>query len=135
MSWNNVCVEGFCFGECEGGEYPCGQTYPTAFCLSNHICPHFYFAETSERETAIFVPLRLILWDRILIARDNIGWQLRWWFWDRLWFNQRKIEEFFNNIPVASAEESEAVANFEAEDKRDRIEFAKWFDKAIKENM
>jgi len=130
MTWSNVCVEGFCFGETdEQGNYPCGRYSPSCLCLENKICPHFAYSETMERMIAEFPPLRLILWDRLGIWMEDIRWRLRWWFWDCLWFNRRKVDKFFNNIGSASSKDYPGLAEFEEEEKQSEIEFKEWFKK------
>ena len=133
--WNNVCVEGFCLGDKgEDDRYPCGMKYPTAFCLSNKYCPHFGYSETTERDVAHFVPIRIILWDRLkTFVTETAYWKLRWWFWDCLWFNRRKTREFFKNIPAATAEDCPALADMEKEEEANIRRFKKWLPKAIKE--
>jgi len=133
--WNNVCVEGFCFGEQDdNNDYPCGKKYPTAFCLSNKHCPHFGYSETTERDVAHFVPIRIIIWDRLKVwITETAYWKLRWWFWDCLWFNRRKTGEFFKNIPVATAENNLLIKEMEKEDAKLAEKFKKWLPKAVKE--
>jgi len=136
--WTNVCVEGHCLGEDdENGNCPCGRSMPSPFCLGpggiKH-CPHFAWSDTTERNVAHFVPFRLIFWDRLKIfVTETTYWKLRWWFWDCLWFNQRKTREFFDNIKVVTAENSPAVARWEKEKQKSAKEFDKWFPKAKKE--
>ena len=137
MSWNNVCVEGFCSGEEDENEkYPCGQKYPISFCLGNFdsgICPLFGFAESSEREAAKFVPFRLIIWDRVNNWLENLGWNIRWIFWDWSWFNQRKTKKFFESIPIVTSEDSDVLADYEREMEENKLVFEKWIIKARSE--
>jgi len=127
MSWSNVCVEGFCFGDKDDrGNYPCGRNCPSHLCLENEHCPHFAYGETTERRVAQFPPLLLIIKDRLGIWSDDIYWKLRWWFWDRLWFNQRKTREFFDSIPFTSAEDSPILAEYEEEERKAAVEFTEW---------
>ena len=97
--WTNLCIEAFCFGETDDkGNYPCGKNCPSHLCLENGHCPYLGYAETTERDVARFPKLRLILQDRIGIYTDDLYWKLRWWFWDCLWFNRRKVDRFFDSI-------------------------------------
>ena len=102
MSWNNICIEGFCFGERIHNKYPCGNTYPTTFCLKNGICPHLGYGETTERDVATFVPFYLILKDRIAAWAEDFYWTIRSLLWDSLWFNRIKVDEFFNSLKKTS---------------------------------
>lgn len=130
MIWTNVCVEGFCFSKTDDDIAPCGASVPSPFCLSNGICPHFAYSGTTEREVAHFPKFGLILRDRLGIWADGVYWKLRWWFWDCLWFNQRKTREFFDNIKVATAETSPIIAKMEEEDRKRQEKFVGWFKRA-----
>ena len=132
--WTNVCIEGHCLAD--GDDCPCGRHVPSPFCLGNgktgH-CPHFGWTDTTERDAAKFVPIRLILKDKVIIWATNIRDRLEWIFWGQLWFNRRKIDEFFKNIKVATPENCPTVAKLEAEQKKNEEKFKKWFAKARKE--
>lgn len=137
MHWSCVCTEGFCFGkEDENGLYPCGRDVPSPFCLGSGksgTCPHFAWSGATERDVACFVPFRLIFWDKMKIWADRAYWRLRWWFWDQLWFNRRKVDEFLNSIPVVTAEDSPMVAEWEEEEHENQKKFEDWFPKAKEE--
>jgi hypothetical protein len=131
--WTNVCVEGHCLAL--GDICPCGRTAPSPFCLGNGrigSCPHYGWSDTTERNAAKFVPLRLILWDKLKIYWENACFQLEWWFWGQLWFNRRKDEEFFKDIKVMSDDDPIMVAWHKEEEKAQQ-KFEKWFVKAKKE--
>lgn len=134
MSWTNLSIEAFCFGDEKDGNYPCGRDCPSSLCLENNMCPHLGYSNTTEREVAQFTPLRLILKDRIGIIADDIYWKLRWWFWDRLPFNMRKMEEFFDSIKTVSSEEYTALTEWEDEEKQNDIDFKEWFTKVTNED-
>jgi len=129
MSWSNVCVEGFCFGDKDdSGNYPCGRSCPSCLCLENGHCPHFAYSETTERMVAVFPPLRLVLWDRLIIfVTETLYWKLRWWFWDCLWFNRRKTRAFFANIPIATKENCPIVEDLDREVTEATEKFPDWF--------
>ena len=134
MSWNNIVIESFCFGESKDDKYPCGKRYPTALCLEEGHCPHLGYSESSERGAAKFVPFRVILWDRLSTWTYDFGWKLRWIFWDQLWFNQRKMDKFFDSIGSVSSEDCPGLKEFEAEEKKSVDEFPIWFEKAETNN-
>ena len=127
MTWTNLCIEAFCFGESEDdGNYPCGRNCPSHLCLENGHCPHLVYSETTERAVAQFPKFHLIVKDRLGIWADRLYWRLRWWLWDCLWFNRRKVDEFFNSIPVATREDSPIIAELEDEENKAREEFKEW---------
>jgi len=129
MSWTNLCVEAFCFGDTdEKGDYPCGRNCPSHLCLENGHCPHFGYGKTTERDVARFPPLRLIIKDRFGIWAESLYWKLRWWLWDCLWFNRRKTAKFFNSIKTVSSEKCPALAEFEKEEVESNKEFVEWFE-------
>lgn len=134
MTWNTICVEGFCSGENVEKKYPCGKTSPSCFCLENHICPHFAYAESDEREVSWFVPFKLLLKDRIESWANDIWWKIRYNLWDILWFNRRKTNKFFNNIRSISSEECPALKEFEDREKENEDRFPEWFKKAKEDN-
>ena len=134
MSWNNIVIESFCFGEEKDGKYPCGKRYPTESCLDNGHCPHLGYSESNEREAAKFVPFRIILWDRLSAWLYDFSCWLSWFFWGQLWFNRRKTDAFFDSIGTATIEDSPALAEFEAQEKKCADEFPEWFAKAQEEN-
>jgi len=129
MSWTNLCVEAFCGGEIKNGVYPCGRDCPSHLCLENGLCPFFAYAETTEREVAQFPPLRFILKDRLRIWGEDLYWKFRWWFWDSLWFNRRKMQKFFNSIKSVSSKECPALAEYEDEQRECKRKFVEWFEK------
>jgi len=132
--WTTISVEAFCGGNSDdNGNYPCGRDCPSHLCLENNICPHFAYAKTTEREVAMFPPLRLILWDRIGIWGENTYWKLRWWFWGSLWFNRRKTQRFFGEIEIVSSKDSLVIAEMEEEDRKADEEFKEWFRKVNEE--
>jgi hypothetical protein len=128
--WNTICLEGFCMGEEVDKKYPCGMKYPTSFCLSNHICPHFAYAKTTEREVAEFVKTRHFLRDRLIRTLQN-AWD---WVviktWDKLWFNRRKTQAFFDSIEVV---EDPEILLHGMEEEEEANEFKEWIIKARKE--
>jgi len=129
MYWTNVVVEGFCFAQDDSGRAPCGRDVPSPFCLgtgSAGRCPNFYYSDSTEREAAQFPPLRLILKDRLVIWTHNVWWKIRWFFWDQLWFNRRKVDEFFKSIPVIKAGECPEIDEWEQEI-HDHAKFDVWF--------
>jgi len=96
--WRHVVVEGYCFAK----DNPCGYGVVSSKCLANGHCPHFAYAESNEREAAYFVPLHLIAYDKLKYwVTEGLYWTLRWWLWDRLRFNRKKMEDFINSIPSA----------------------------------
>ena len=134
MGWSNVCIESFCSGDKDNQEnYPCGKRCPTTFCLLNNFCPHFSWAKTTERDVAMFVPLNLILWDKIGVWTEEVWWKLHWWFWDCLSFNKRKVDKFFKSIPVVTAEDCPKIAEWEDRQEKDKKKFSKWLKVAKKD--
>jgi len=92
--WSHLVIEGHCFALTE--EPPCGKPGISEFCLTNGHCPHFYYASSNEREAALFVPLGLILADRLgARIRDGL-WTLKWHLWKRWRYN----DDWLDNIAV-----------------------------------
>jgi len=104
MRWRHIVIEGFCFGE-KNHIYPCGREKISSFCLSEGMCPHFAYADSSELEASFFAPLYKIIWQRILSIWETICIELRWIFWDRWPRQRKKCEEFFDRIPVVKCPE------------------------------
>ena len=129
MSWTNICIEAFCFGNTDNNNYPCGRYCPSHLCLEHGQCPHLGYAKTTERETAEFVPIQYIIKDRIMTWADEVYSKLRWWLWDSLPFNRRKTDKFFDNIEYASSEDCPELAEFEAEETQNEMDFKEWFRK------
>lgn len=75
MSWRHIVIEGYCFAQAE--PHPCGKPI-SDFCLSNGHCPHFLYASSNEREAGFFVPLVLILADRLRSRLHDCLWTLKW---------------------------------------------------------
>ena len=93
--WTNVVIEGHCLAE--GDTCPCGRTVPSPFCLGNGkigTCPHFGWSDTTERNAAFFVPLRLILLDRFKSTCSDAWNTLEWFFWGQLWLIDAKWMRF-----------------------------------------
>ena len=123
--WTNLCIEAFCFGDTDDNGYcPCGRELPSHICLENGHCPHLGYGKTTERDVAIFPPIALIIKDRLGIWVDDLYWKLRWWFWDRLWFNRRKVDKFFDSIGTVSSNECSELLEFE----NGQNEFHEWFE-------
>ena len=134
--WTHVVVEGHCFGEEDkNNNNPCGRDVPSVFCLGDGVaerCPHFMWANATERDAAHFVPFYLLLKDRCCDWGEKIGHDIRWWFWGQLWFNRRKVDEFFKNIKTVTASESPMLAKLEKEEQKAQKKFDKWFIKVKK---
>ena len=117
MYWTNVCIEGHCFAETNDKGYAtCGGNVPSPFCLGMggmKSCPHFAWSDTTERDVAHFVHIHHIIKDKLGIWMADIWSIFCWWAWDGLWFNRRKVREFFNNIKVVTAEENPTIAEWE----------------------
>ena len=100
MSWRHVVIEGYCFGE-KKHTYPCNRPHISPFCLGDtgtETCPYFAWSDSDEREVAYWVPLHLIIWDRIRYKlTEEIFPTLSWIFWDK-WFS--KYDEWVKNIKV-----------------------------------
>ena len=123
MGWSNIVIEGLCFGEKTEGKYPCGQRWPTAFCLSNNHCPHFAYSDSTERDAAIFVPLRLIIWDRIKSLGYDAWSKLTWYLWHK-WFYS---DDWINEIPAGKCSDLDQYL------KQADARFPLWFEQAKKE--
>ncbi len=136
MHWSNVCVEGFCSGDWDDDEkYPCGRHYPTPLCLLNNHCPLFMWSDTTERMVAHFVPLRLIVWDKLKIwVTETLYWRVRWLVWDQLWFNRRKMREQMKALRVgAISDDDPLMVEIKKEESEQMAKFPKWFAKAKRE--
>ena len=131
MSWNTICIEGYCQGRESPDEvYPCGQRTPSHFCLLDGHCPHFAWSKTNEREVAIWVPMYLLLWDRLKHVACEVVWhKLSWWFWGQLPFNRRRMDTFFESIPIATRETCPSVAEREDQLNLASEEFIAWFER------
>jgi len=90
------------------------------------------YSESTEREAAYFVPFRLILWDRFISVWESITSQLSWIFWGQLWFNRRKVQAFFNNIPTVTRDDSQVVAEWEDSLTEANDDFVEWLNKTDK---
>ncbi len=130
--WSIIAIEGFCFGESKDERYPCGQKHPTSFCLSNDLCPHLAYSETSERDVALFVPIYQVLWDRIKLYFEKATGSLEWIFWEQLWLQQKKTKEFFESIKP-SLENCPSFKEWEEKLDRANVEFGSWLKKALEE--
>jgi hypothetical protein len=132
--WNTICVEGYCFGEENKGKYPCGRNTPTHLCLMNNLCPHFSWCKTKERDVSIWVPLYLLIGDRIRIWVTEIWYKLHWWFWGQLWFNRRKMREWLSELEVATVETCPELKEWEDEQTKANNDFKIWFAKLTEED-
>lgn len=131
MHWTNVCVEGFCFAKTdENDKAPCGRNCTSSMCLEEGMCPHFSFAKATEREVAQFVPLRHILVDKISATACEFGWKIRWIFWGQLWFNQKKVRDFFDSIQTVG-DDNPVVMKMNEEENKAQKKFVKWYKKVL----
>lgn len=78
--WRHIVIEGYCVGQT--GVHPCGKLV-SDFCLANGHCPHFLYASSNEREAGFFVPLVLILSDRLSAQLHDFLGTLKWHLWER----------------------------------------------------
>ena len=113
--WSHVVIEGFCFADTQDGVYPCGRNYPSTLCLGNTQgrCPHFAWADSDEREAASFVSLRLIIWDRLLLFKEDAYRKLQWWFWDKRFFDFEKEMAKYKSEPCPEWDEKQEKATAE----------------------
>ena len=93
--WSHVVIEGFC--DEENGRHPCGKSAVSDFCLLKGGCPHFHWAGSNEREAAQFVPLRLIVEDKLRNRLSELYWWSRWLLWDKWRYDPSWIER----VPIA----------------------------------
>jgi hypothetical protein len=124
MSWRHVVVEAFCFAE-EDHIYPCGKSRISSVCFGadGKCCPNFGFTDSTEREAAYWVPLHLVVWDKLKVLPDKAYWKLRWLLWDQ--FN-RNNDKFFDDIDVIQPGE---YPEMDAEDRNRRKRFRRWIKK------
>ena len=115
LRWVHVVIEGYCFAE----DNPCGYNGISYRCLENGHCPHFAYAESNERDASFFVPLHLIIFDRIKGIYDEINHKVRWYSWGK-WFYDK---DWYKKIPVVKCSEWEERLK-KAED-----EFPEWYAK------
>lgn len=129
MSWNHIVVEGFCFGDSNDKVHPCGKTRLDSGCFGNrNICPHLGYSASNEREAAFFVPTRHILGDKLRSITESVKEFFVWNFWDSLWFNRRKTQEFLDSIGTHH-EDKEVRKIFKDIDHREKLEnrrFRRW---------
>lgn len=107
MTWNNIVIEGFCFGENK-----CGKSVST-YCLGKGHCPFFGYAESNEREVSLYVPLHLIIMDKLTVLIEDIYWKIRWYLWDQ--WHGKEAEEFLESLSVVDCPEWDEHLNISAE--------------------
>jgi len=134
--WTYVVIEGHCFGEeDENGHNPCGVDVPSPRCLGNGksgMCPHFAWTPETEREAAFFVPIKLILKDKFIGLCHHIWDKIEWYAWGQLWFNRRKVREFFDNIEVVD-DTNPSVQRWLKQQDKSQTQFEKWLPKVKKD--
>lgn len=123
--WTHIVVEGYCAAEeNDSDQYPCGQHVPSPFCLGNkRLCPYFGYAKSNEREAAVFVPLYLVVWDRLRDLAINLARSIEWHLWNR-WFWDS--EKFMKHIEQHQGERPEWDNYLE----KAKAEFPEWLEKA-----
>jgi len=84
------------------------------------------WCESSEREAACYVPFSNILKDKVTMWAECLWLRFRWIFWDSLWFNRRKVDEFFASIPIED-ENSDLMKEIRKEETTAQKRFVKWF--------
>jgi hypothetical protein len=121
MSWNHIIIEGFCWDE-KDDNHPCGQHRTSSFCLgyNGKSCPNLGFSDSNEREASAFVPLRLIIWDRIRALKETVWDKISWFLWGQLWFNRRKVDKFLKSLG------STTVPWFDEQLKDQKNKFPEW---------
>ena len=72
-SWTHLVLEVYC----EVSECP---AFGSSFCLET-CCRQLGWCQVKARDVAHFVPMRLIIWDRVKALTEDIYWKLWWWFW------------------------------------------------------
>ncbi len=97
-SWDHIVVEGICQAM---DPEPCGHG-PAPACLGSGdgTCPYLLWSPSTEREAAQYVPLRLVLWDRVAWGARDVGRTVKWHCWKR-WTWQRKWDEFRAHMQLA----------------------------------
>jgi hypothetical protein len=83
MKWTHVTLEAYCDSPVNNELALCGRDAPCSDCLKDGGCPYLLTGDATLREGAEFVPLRLIIWDRIKRWFENTISLLRWIGWDR----------------------------------------------------
>lgn len=89
--WRHIVIEGYCLGN-DPPNIPCGRHTVSSFCLQNRHCPYFYYTDSNEREASWFVPLHLVIWDRIITLIGPLQFALSWYLWGR-WFLKKDLNK------------------------------------------
>lgn len=86
--WTHVVVEGYCLApnnrchrkpDARMAGYQCLRRYDEKREETIEYCPHFHWGDSSEREAAIWVPLPLLIWDKIwFFLREKVWIKLYW---------------------------------------------------------
>ncbi|KKK83984.1 hypothetical protein LCGC14_2787920 [marine sediment metagenome] len=137
MGWSHIVIEAYCsyrFGKDKSP--PCGLGYPSSFCLSNKICPELGYCKSDEREAALFVPLRLIIWDKTKSKASDVWWKIRYYAWDK-WNINKRIEANKKMREIYAKTNVKKKSDFRTNDKEELAEqkekFKIWFKEAKKE--
>lgn len=93
--WSYIVIEGICLGTRDGIDKlsPCGNRAPSPFCLKSGHCPHFAYTTSNEREAAFYVPLRLIIWDKLKDWLKQTGDDIRWQLWGRWHYDKDWVKK------------------------------------------
>lgn len=123
--WTLLICEAYC--SVDGDTCPCGREAPSSFCLGDgqdRRCPYFSWVESDAREAASFVPIYVIVWDRIKRGFLDVVDTCSWWLWYK-WMNH------VMSIPVVKCTDPYAI-KYRAEQAKLKKCFASWFSKAKK---
>ncbi len=118
--WNHIVIEGLCFAD---DPNPCGREISN-FCLKHGHCPYLGYTSSNEREAAYFVPLVLIIKDKLAGWWEDITSKVSyylWYRWHKSWYDN------LDNLPTTELPEWDEKMN------RKRSEFANWIEEAKKE--
>ena len=95
------------------------------------MCPYFGYVHSTEREAALSLPLRLILWDRAAALGEKIRWMVQWQVWQRRkwWRAMSTGEEEDPKVVEYLAGDDERQREWDRSRRETEAQFALWFAK------
>jgi len=91
-NYDYVVLECYCFAE--GETYPCGNDGCSVYCFQQGGCPYLDYVDISLKDAMRYVPLKYILWNKLIMTAETLLWWFVWQFrWPRKTATKKAVEK------------------------------------------
>ena len=123
--WSHIALEGHCLAQDE--EAPCGRISPSGFCMGTKMCPHFGYVSVSLKEATRYVPIRLIILEKLSMLLESTREWIDYAF-DKivLFFSKKKDEDDYAGLRKFRRVDDDTQELLDKQYQKEALSFDKW---------